>query len=228
MNKFKFLIPTFFLFFSVSFSIQSQSYFEGKIKFKITQDDEVAYMDYFMKEDKIRLEVGDNSEAVFITNSKGSLLLMPEEKMYMDLNKSVLNNFPGMNKTQNEESNTEEEIDFTKYKTGKVKSISGYECHQWVFKEEDDNEVEAWLTDELGNFMLMQNPMGGGYSPGWSSSVKNSGFFPLLVVTKDEDGEEISRFEASEIKEESLSDEIFTPPPDYSEMKIPGMDSFFK
>ena len=70
--------------------------------------------------------------------------------------------------------------------------------------------------------------MGGGYSPGWSSSVKNSGFFPMLVITRDEDGNETSRFEATEVEEKSLSNELFEVPSNYGEMKIPGMNSFMK
>ena len=50
----------------------------------------------------------------------------------------------------------------------------------------------------------------------------------MLVITRDEDGEENSRFEATEVKKESLSNNLFTFPSDYSEMKIPGMKGLFK
>lgn len=223
----------FFYMFLVSLLLNSflfaQDNFEGKVKFKITYDDEVSFLDYFIKGENFRMEMGDNAEAVFIKTADKSLVLMPEEKMYMDLDNSLFSNIPGMVETEDDDDEEYEEIDITKYKTGKSKDILGYECHQWIFTdEEEDDEVEAWVTNEVGNFMLMQSPMGAGYSPGWSSSVENSGFFPILVITRDEDGEETSRFEATEIKEQSLDDDIFAPPSDYSEMKIPGMDSLFK
>lgn len=227
MNRIK-IILALFIFLLQSMLAFAQSPFEGTIKFKISNDDDVNYLDYYMKDKNLRIEMGENAEAVFVKQGDKSLILMPEEKMYMDLNNSMFKNIPGMSGME-EENETEKEFDIDKYKTGKVMSILGYECHQWLFKDDgDDDEVEAWVTSELGNFLLMQGPMGGGYSPGWGSSVKNSGFFPMLVITRDSNGEETSRFEATEVDERSLSDGLFKAPSNYSEMKIPGMDSFIK
>ncbi|MDX1700981.1 MAG: DUF4412 domain-containing protein [Melioribacteraceae bacterium] len=228
MNKTKVILTLISIIFFQTTLVFSQSPFEGKIKFKIKTDNDISYIDYYIKEKNLRIEMGENAEAVFIKQDDKSLILMPEEEMYMDLNQSIFKNIPGMNNPQ-EEQESEEEFDIEKYKTGKVMSILGYECHQWLFKDEtEDDEAEAWVTNELGNFMLMQGPMGGGYSPGWGSSVKNSGFFPMLVITRDEGGDETSRFEATEINEEKLNDRLFKVPSNYSEMKIPGMDSFMK
>lgn len=208
-----------------------QDNFEGKIKFKVTHEDDVMFIDYFIKDDNLRMEMGENADAVFIKNEDKSFVLMPGEKMYMDLDNSIfskIQGMAGMNEDEEEDDN-DEEIDFNKYKTGKTKTIQGYKCHQWIFKDdEDDEEVEAWVTDELGNFMLMKSPMGAGFSPGWSTSVSNNGFFPILVITKDEDGDVSSRFEASEVNKQSLDSDLFSPPSNYSEMKIPGMDNLFK
>ena len=221
------MFSSIFLLFSIQLIAQSD--FEGKVKFKITHDDDVSFMDYYMKDDNVRIEIGENEQGVFLKTADKSLILMPEEKMYMDLDKSVFSKLPNMNGMNEDQENNDEEIDFEKYKTGKVKDIMGYECHQWIFKEENqEDEVEAWVTGELGNFMMTQNPMGGGYSPGWSSSMKNNGFFPILVITRDDGGDETSRFEATEIEEKNLEDALFSPPSNYTEMKIPGMDSFFK
>jgi len=229
MNKFKLTQLIFTLLFISSVSLISQPFFEGKVKFKITHEDDVNYLDYFMKNKNLRMEMGDNAEAVFIKNSDKSLVLMPEEEMYMDLDNSLFSKLPGMSGVNEDVKQESEEFDIEKYKTGKVKSILGYECHQWIFTDEnEDGEVEAWVTSELGNFMLMQSPMGAGYSPGWSSSVKNNGFFPMLVITREDGGDETSRFEATEINKQNLNDDLFKPPSNYSEMKIPGMDSFFK
>jgi len=175
------------------------------------------------------MEMGEHAEAVFIKTAEKSLVLMPEEEMYMDLDNSLFSKIAGMSGMDKEENEKPEKFDMDKYKTGKIKSILDYECHQWIFtEEEEEDKVEAWVTDELGNFMLMQSPMGAGYSPGWSSSVKNNGFFPLLVITTDEDGEEKSRFEATEVDKKSLDDGLFGPPSNYNEMKIPGMNNLFK
>jgi Domain of unknown function (DUF4412) len=210
----------------------AQGDFEGKIKFKITHDAEVMFLDYFIKGENLRMEMGNNAEAVFIKSEGKSIVLMPEEKMYLDLDNSILGKMPGMtgmNEDEENEENDREDFDIDKYRTGKTKTILGYECYQWIFKDnEEDDEVEAWVTNELGNFMLMSSPMGGGFSPGWGSSINNNGFFPILVITRDEDGEENSRFEATEVNKQSLSNKLFNPPSNFSEMKIPGMDNLFK
>jgi len=209
----------------------AQTNFEGKIKFKITHDDDIMFLDYFIKEQNLRMEMGENQEAVFIKTDGKSLVLMPEQKQYMDLDNSLFSKLPGMTGMNKGKEDEEEikDVDFEKFRTGKTMTILEYECAQWIIKDEEEkDEVEAWVTDELGNFMLMSSPMGGGFSPGWSSNVKNNGFFPLLVISRDEDGEETSRFEATEVKEQSLNNDLFGPPSDFTEFQVPGMKGLFK
>lgn len=209
----------------------AQKNFEGKVKFKITHDEDVMFLDYFMKKDKLRMEMGDNKEAVFIKTAEKSLVLMPDQKQYMDLNNSLFSKLPGMTGMGNEKEEDEEikDVDFEKFRTGKTMDLLGYECAQWIINDEqEEGEVEAWVTDELGNFMLMSSPMGGGFSPGWSSNVKNNGFFPLLVISRDSNGEETSRFEATEVNEQSLDSDLFAPPSDFTEFQVPGMKGLFK
>ena len=141
----------------------------------------------------------------------------------MDLNNPMFKQIPGMPDMGNDD-NSSEPLDINKYRTGKTKSILGYECEQWIIKEDtDDEEVEAWVTDKLGNFMLMKNPMGGGETPNWGSSLKGKGFFPMLVITKDEDGEETSRLEVIGVDQKELNNNLFSAPSDFEELKIPGM-----
>lgn len=208
----------------------AQNDFEGKVKFKITHDDDIMFLDYFIKKEKLRMEMGDNKEAAFIRADGKSLVLMMQEKQYMDLNNSLFSKLPGMTGMKNEKDEKEiKEIDFEKFRTGKTMDLLGYECAQWIIDDEkEEGEVEVWVTDELGNFMLMSSPMGGGFSPGWSSNVKNNGFFPLLVISRDADGEETSRFEATEINKQSLDSDLFAPPSDFTEFQVPGMKGLFK
>ncbi|MBK8945147.1 MAG: DUF4412 domain-containing protein [Ignavibacteriae bacterium] len=209
----------------------AQNYFEGKVKFKITDDDDESHlMEYFLKDGNFRITMFEDEDvsAIFIYKKENSYILMPEDKMYMNLNNSLFSKLGDMFKKNDEEENEKDkkEFNFENYKTGKTKTFLGYDCDQWINKSEfdDDNyEVEAWITDELGNFIFMENPMGAGYSPTWGSSLKDKGYFPLQVITKNSDGEVISTFEAVEINKQSLSNDLFEIPSDYNEMKIPGM-----
>jgi uncharacterized lipoprotein YehR (DUF1307 family) len=222
-------ITTLLLFLFFFTAINAQDDFEGKIKFKVTHDGDEMYLDYFIKGDNLRMEMGDNKEAAFIKTSDKSIVLMPSEKMYMDLDNSIFNNLPGMDDADDESDETVEDFNIEKIRTGKTKTILGYNCDQWIFQDsEDESEVEMWVTSDLGNFMQMDSPMVEGFSPGWGSSLSNKGFFPMLVITKDNNGEETSRFEATEVNKQTLKNDLFSPPSDYSEMKIPGMDGLFK
>ena len=225
----KILKTALLLFIATAILTNAQNYFEGKVKFKITDDEEESHlMEYFLKEGNFRISMFDdeNVSAIFIYRKDNSYILMPEDKMYMNLNNSIFTKLGDMFKKNAEEEKDKKEFKFENYKTGKTKTILGYDCEQWINKSEvdDDNyEVEAWITSDLGNFMFMENPMGAGFTPAWGNSMKNQGYFPLQVITKDSDGEVVSTFEAVEINKQTLNNNLFEVPADYNEMKIPGM-----
>ena len=226
MNKYLKMIfsaSTLILILLITNNLFAQTTFEGIVKIKMTADDESFFIDYFIKDDNMRMEINEEEEVVFIKSGKKSLILMVEEKTYMDLNNPMFKQIPGMSNMDDAE-NSSETFDINKYKTGKTKNILGHECEQWVFSDqEEDVEIEAWVTDELGNFMMMKSPMGGGFSPNWGSSFKGKGFFPLLVITRDEDGEETSRFEVVNVDQKGLNNDLFSAPSDFEELKIHGM-----
>ena len=226
MNKYLKIIfsaSTLILILLITNNLFAQTTFEGIVKIKMTADDESFFIDYFIKDDNMRMEINEEEEVVFIKSGEKSLILMVEEKTYMDLNNPMFKQIPGMSNMDDAE-NSSETFDINKYKTGKTKNILGHECEQWVFSDqEEDVEIEDWVTDELGNFMMMKSPMGGGFSPNWGSSFKGKGFFPLLVITRDEDGEETSRFEVVNVDQKGLNNDLFDAPSDFEELKIPGM-----
>lgn len=226
MNKFKksFFLVSIFILLKLANTIFAQTTFEGVVKIKMDADDETFFIDYFIKNDNMRIEMDNAEEVAFIMSGEKSLILMKEEKTYMDLNNPMFKQIPGMSSMDSDEEKSLESFDINKYKTGKTQNLLGYECEQWVLNnEEEELEIEAWVTDELGNFMMMKSPMGGGFSPSWSSSLKNKGFFPLLVITREEDGEETSRFEVVNVDQKGLSNDLFSAPSDFEELKIPGM-----
>lgn len=205
-------------------NIFAQTTFEGIVKIKMDADDESFFIDYFIKDDNMRIEMDNAEEVAFIMSGEKSLILMKEQKTYMDLNNPMFSMMPGMSGMDSDEEKSLESFDINKYKTGKTQNLLGYECEQWIFNDEEEElEIEAWVTDELGNFMMMKSPMGGGFSPSWSSSLKNKGFFPLLVITREEDGEETSKFEVVNVDQKDLNNDLFSAPSDFEEFKIPGM-----
>src|SRR5690606_6617797 len=101
-------------------------------------------------------------------------------------------------------------------KTGKTKTILGYECEQWVMKDDDGNTVEIWSAKGLGNFtgMMGKSPlMGGGMSmPDMSEIMKAENFFPLSVTVKNRNGKESFKMEAKSVEKKTLDMALFNVP----------------
>jgi len=201
--------------------LTAQNNFEGKVKIKISANGQNINMNYVVKDKNLKMELGNGEETgSFIMKGKKYLVLMPAQRMYMEIDSKMLKNLPGMN-IESDKNDSGKNFDINKFRTGKTKKILGYNCEQWIIDNEK-GKVEAWVTSELGNFMTMDGPMGGGYSPAWSSYLKNNGFFPMLVISTTKNGE-TSKFEVTDVNRTSLNDSEFAPPSDYKKMKIPGM-----
>ena len=224
--KIHLLLTLVFSMFIYSASLQAQSQFEGKVVIEISSEDGGFTMDYYIKGDKMKMIMkgeGSGFGGMIMTADK-SIIMMEEQKMYMEFDNKALKKLSGIFGGDDEADNDngdDEEIDFSKYRTGKTKTILGYDCEQWVF-EEDGGRSEAWVTDEIGSFQLFKSPMGESYSPSWGNSLNNKGYYPLLVTSSDEDGE-VSKFEVKSVDKSSLSNSEFEPPAGYSKMSIPGM-----
>lgn len=216
------------LFFSllILFFISVKSYsqsFEGEIVMKVTDKDQDTpqTIDYYCKGSKIRFESqnheGMGGAMVLDTKSYDALILMPAQKMYMAYNyKSVLGSVSDTMSKAMEKGNVK--------MTGETKNINGYTCEKWTFKDDDGTTGEAWMTKGIGNFFFFDNPMGGrSDQPEWQKKLTNEGYFPMMVTTKNEDGEVESTMEVTKIEPKSLDESLFSPPAGYKKMDMPMM-----
>ncbi len=203
--------------------LTAQNNFEGKVKIKISTNGQNISMNYIAKDKNLKIELGNGEETgSFIMKGKKYLVLMPAQKMYMEIDSKMLKNLPGMNIKSNK-NGTGKIFNVNKFRTGKTKKILGYNCEQWIIDDEF-GKIEAWVTKELGNFITMDGPMGGGYSPAWSSYLKDKGFFPMLVISANKNGQ-TSKFEVIDVNKTSINDNEFVPPSGYKKMKIPEMQT---
>jgi hypothetical protein len=217
MTQFKFIRNSFFLVILIlTSSVLAQNPFEGKIKMRISGD-ETADIDYFVKGEKIRMEMeaeGNNAVILFNTQNKKTIMMMPGQNMYMEFD---ANQFM----TENDSKNNEDDMDKIQ-KTGEHKEINGYDCEKWIFKDEDENIVEAWMTDELGDFFMMMNPMDRGSQEKWKEALQGD-FFPMKVDVI-EDGKKTSSMEVLSVNEMSLKDDLFKVTPGMQKFDMPNMD----
>ena len=194
----------------------SQSTFEGKVVIETTNDGQTHTLNYYSKGEMARFDVNSergNANIIFDKKNKKMLMVMPSMKMYME--------FPmDMDLGDNENNATEDKSKSDFVKTSETKTINGYKCEKWVIKE-GDKTSEAWMTKDLGGFVFFQSPMGHHQKQKWQEDIENSGYFPMLVVEKDSDGNETGKFEVKSVEKKSLDDSFFTVPEGYSQMKMP-------
>ena len=194
----------------------SQSTFEGKVVIETTNDGQTHTLNYYAKGDMARFDVNSergNANIIFDKKNKKMLMVMPTMKMYME--------FPmDMDLGDNESNATEDKSKSDFVKTSETKTINGYKCEKWVIKE-GDKTSEAWMTKDLGGFVFFQSPMGNHQKQKWQEDIENSGYFPMLVVEKDSDGNETGRFEVKSVEKKSLDNSFFTVPAGYNQMKMP-------
>jgi hypothetical protein len=55
----------------------------------------------------------------------------------------------------------------------------------------------------------------------WQKDIEESGNFPMLVIQKNNEGDEISKFNVLSVVSMNLDDSFFKVPDGYSQMKMP-------
>ncbi len=210
-----------FLFSLVIFCVSSsaQSDFEGKIVMKITGN-ETSNIVYYVQGDNARMEVESHGRKVAILHNKensNSEMLMDEQKMYME--------FPRVEapKTDMKESDVADRIK----KTGEYKTINGYKCEKWTFTDDDGRTGEAWMTDQLGGFFMLQNPMMKNPQDDWQQKLIGN-YFPMLVTVKNDSGEKEFTMEVVSVDKKSLDKDLFEVPSDYKKFSMPNMQNMNK
>jgi Domain of unknown function (DUF4412) len=198
---------------TVTNKVYAQENFEGKVTFNIFDNGETHSMDYYMKDGKICFDSNEKEgrgQFVMDPSSKQILIIMPDQKMYMEMP------MPEAKINSQTEKGMNENADFSN--TGETKEILGYNAEKWVYKNGDD-QGEAWLTKDIGSFIWFNNPMMNDESkPQWMKDLKEGGYFPLLVT---ENGKKV--FEVTSIEKKSVDKSLFEPPAGFKKMDIPNM-----
>ena len=169
---------------------------------------------YYIKPNHLRMESTRvwKDEIVTVTlydyNNRKMYTLLPDEKIYM-----------GGSLPEDEEGiDTEIESPQSKgnllnAKTGIMRTILGYNCEQWLFKNNMEGELEMWMTK---GFPLLEGALGrrSDFSTGEGTMMS-----PFNMVIRKVDGTEVMRWEITNIEQKRLSNSIFTPPSDYRMIK---------
>ncbi len=208
----------------VSVKILAQSQFEGKVVMNVKSGDKDTDINMFVKGNKTLIQVSNEQKANVIMDSKAKTMtiLMPEQKMYMEMDMNMMKGMTEKMK-KNDEAEDNGKMNGKFDKTGETKDINGYECEKWVYTDDDGNKTEAWMTKELGNFMGFSNPMANDESSSWQKEIEGKGYFPMLAVHYV-DGEVESSMEVKSVDKKSLDESMFEVPAGFSKLNMPMMN----
>ncbi|MCU7496746.1 MAG: DUF4412 domain-containing protein [Ignavibacteria bacterium] len=187
--------------------------FEGTVELKLHGKKSSNEIKYYAKGNMARVEMGDNAgkqaslplQGTVIFKEDRMFILMPSRKTYLEKPLSIT--------TKLNEISRKEDLDNRITRTGEEKDILGYKAAKWLVKT-NSGELELWSTQELGNFLFFQNQDSTAY-PEWFRKVTSGGFFPLLVVQRDLNGDEINRLEVTDVKKGNVEDNYFEIPQDF-------------
>lgn len=207
--------------------------FQGKVSLAISAGKGKSQtLNYSIKGQKLRMDMeaeGKSFASITDMVKLETLMLMPEEKMYM-----VMQIKKPVEKAMEKQHESTADIEVT----GKTETILGYKCSEILVK--DKNTVtEMWVAEGLGVFMGMGNSGGGGGGPfggrkgdanaaKWEEALKGKGGFPLRVITRDAKGKEGFKMEATKIEPGNLPDSLFLPPAGYQKFLMPNLGDMMK
>lgn len=206
----------------------AQSAFEGVVTYRLTTEGRTVDVTYMTKGDRARSEMTMDGMAIAMlmdASATTMTTLMPSERMYMTMDLSRMR--------QRAQASDTAEQQFTP--TGRRETIAGHECEHYLTGtgQNTDMCVATGLGYYLGGGAAgRRGPGSGGGSYGvprpgdarmaaFRAKFKN-GFFPLrLTVT--EGGKVTTDMVVTAIERRALSDDMFTVPAGFTEMRMPGM-----
>lgn len=220
------------LLFFQAITVKAQSTFNGKMKFKVQNNGgKDSFITYFFQNGKMRADLPVSAmggKTYMIFKGKSMYVVIPSQKMYMEYSGSfnklmkynpAMKSNSGLKKGNKKKTNWKEI--WKRAKTGKTKKILGYLCNQYILPNENGGSMQIWVTNELGDISLMQNPMSP--NPVLSEIKKMGGYFPLLTEEYNTNGKVVSKFQVVEVKKEKLTQNLFILPKGYKKMTVPGM-----
>ncbi len=212
--------------FTVPFVAFSQTDFEGKVTMKMQgEDNEPHTINYYVKENKIRFEAdnqGQQGTMIWDGKNNKMTVIVPQQKMYMELPMNNMLKKETEMGTENNQPSHKINGDFEK--TDETKEINGYKTEKWTYKD-NSGITEAWMTKDLGAFIFFNNPMArSSNQPTWQKEIENAGYFPMMVIHKDENGNITSKMEVTSVEKKSLDNSMFEAPSDYKKMNMPMMN----
>ena len=195
-----------FLLFLLLIPLKAQKKFQGEIKYHVKYEGENIQLNLFIQNKNFRMDKlnsGQNETYLFANGL--SVVLYPELQIYAeynDIKDDLLTTKPPLF------DNVSGELKLIKTET--KEKIHGIECGKWILKNQVTS-VEMWVTREIefNKNLIDALPE---YFVDWKGVINKEKAFPLLIIIKDELGNTLYSFEASEIVFNAPPKETFSVP----------------
>jgi len=189
---------------------QGTKQFEGVVTYQANGGHTFQYA---IRDGRVRIDMNGESRQSSMIMDPGSgkmYMLMPEQKMYMEMN------VPDVTELEDSSNNVKPT------KTGKSDVVAGHKCEYWTVRE-DEGQVDVCLAKDMGSFQAFSNKAVGN-AAAWQDAIGKDSF-PLKVITHKGGKDQIA-LEATKVEAKSLDASLFTPPASYTKMganmKMPG------
>ncbi len=192
------------------------NHFEGQITFVRKSFYDTTYLQYYIKQDRIRIDKyeekgGPLIQTLLVDLEKETVTAVnPEKKLYRPLNISS----GGSGKKSH----------FEVIKTNNFRRIKGIKCYQWrVRNEKLNSEIAYWVTKKRFGFfddlfdLLKRTERTYHF---FSQIPGNEGYFPMLAVERTLLRDERERLEVKNINRNKLSESLFIIPDNYRELLL--------
>lgn len=177
-----------------------------KVKYVVKYEGENTQINIYMRNNNLRMDKKSSTQNESYLFFNGlSVVMYPAQQIYAeynDIKDSLLNEKPPLF------GDVKDDLKLTK--TGIKEKITGIECEKWILKNQVTS-VEMWVNGEIEfnkNFIDMLPK----YFVDWQKVLKTENAFPLMVEIKDELGNTVYLFEASEIDFKAPPDNLFIIP----------------
>lgn len=211
---------------AVVFASRAFAQFEGIVESQNTTTDELGrpqsfVMTMWIKNDMVRIETKGastpNSIMIYRTDLKKIWVLSEDERSYYEISRNY----------QEADVNPPGSTDgsYSIKRTGKKKTIAGYECEQFIIKRENE-ETEIWGTKKLSHLVsTLSKALGADATNGAEGAiteVMKRGIYPLRSVTRVE-GQLIESQEVTRIEPKALNTDLFSLPAGFKKQKGPEL-----
>jgi hypothetical protein len=190
-------------------AVHGQSQAGCRVKYIVKYEGESIQLNICFQNNNLKMDKNSSSgNETFLFANGISVVIYPAQQIYAeysDIKDTLLTAKPPLF------GNVSDELKLTK--TEIKEKIAGVECEKWILKNQITS-VEMWVNKEI-QFNKSFIDLLPKYSVDWQKVVKEENVLPLLVDIKDDLGNTIYSFQASDVDFKAPGKDVFILPANF-------------